>query len=264
MTKKVLTLIFLTIITITAISQTPLTEAENFHVKTIYGEPIWLFDKLDIDNRIVVINFFSTSCGPCQEYAGDFQACYEKFGYNEGNTYFMGINWGNDNVGVYEFDSVFGLTYPTASGSQGAGNIVCQSYEILSYPTVIIITPDHNIVEQYIWPPDEDSITNAVISAGGIYVGTEEITTTDYNINIYPNPVNNTGKVSLNIDSSSELSFSIVNLMGQEVLSSNPTRFSKGNIEISFSVNELMNGLYFVNVFSDFEKIHTSRIAISH
>lgn len=263
MTKQLLTITLFTILSIGAIAQTTLTEAVDFHVKTIYGEPIYLFPLLDDQNKIVVIDFFSTTCGPCQEYAPDFQACYEKFGYNESNTYFMGLNWGNDNFGVYEFDSIYGLTFPSASGSQGGGNIVYQDYEILSYPTVIIITPDHNIVEQYIWYPDEETITAAVIAAGGIIVGTEENTDTETSLKIYPVPVKNSGTIEFNLVNASDVSISIINLLGQKVLQTEPAFYQQGKTSIKFNVSELKYGYYFVNIHTSGETIATSRISIS-
>ena len=201
MIKKLILLLTVTLIIAGTTAQTTLTEAVNFHVKTIYGEPIWLFPILDDENKIVVIDFFSTTCGPCQDYAPDFQACYEKFGNNEGNVYFMGINWGNDNTGVAEFDSIYGLTFPTASGSQGGGNIVYGSYDIQSYPTVIVITPDHTIVEQHVWYPDEENITNAVIAAGGIMVNTTENENEKTELIIFPNPVKSIGTIEIELQS---------------------------------------------------------------
>lgn len=262
MMKKILSLSLFLIITIVTTGQTTLAEAVNFQVKTIYSEPIWLFPLLDDQNKIVVIDFFSTSCGPCQDYAPDFQACYEKFGNNEGNTYFMGINWGNDNTGVYEFDSIFGLTYPSSSGTQGGGNIVCQDYNILSYPTIIIILPDHSIIEQYIWIPDEETITNAVIAAGGIMVNTPEINIVDPSATFFPNPVSKNGHVKLNITESSMINVSVINLLGQEVVSSNPEYYNKGEAVIGFSVEKLVNGYYFIIIKSESEIIATSRISV--
>ena len=264
MINKLLTITLLCMFATAGISQTTLTEANNFHVKTIYGEPIYLFPLLDEENQIVVIDFFSTTCGPCQDYADDFQACYEKFGSNESNVYFMGINWGNDNQGVEEFDSVFGLTFPTASGSQGGGNIVYQDYNILSYPTVIVITPDHSIVEQYVWYPDEETITAAVISAGGILVNTDENPINQVDVNIYPNPITSAGKIGFHLLEESEIILKIVNIMGQEVLNMPATVYEHGNNTIEFSVEHLQNGYYFVKLDSNTGTIATSRIAVSH
>ena len=42
-------------------SQTTLTEAVDFNVKTIEGVTIDLFTLLDVQNKIVVIDFFTTS-----------------------------------------------------------------------------------------------------------------------------------------------------------------------------------------------------------
>ncbi len=244
-------------------AQTTLTEAVSFHVKTIYGEPIWLFPLLDDENKIVVIDFFSTTCGPCQDYADDFQAAYENFGSNEGNVYFVGINWGNDNQGVAEFDSIYGLTFPTASGSQGGGNIVYSDYDIQSYPTVIVITPDHNIVEQYIWYPTEENITNAVIAAGGIYVSTNDIVDEKSLIYSYPNPITNTGNITFNINSPSKVTLSIYNLMGKKVTTSSSVFASSGNVSIGFSADNLKNGYYFAKVDTDKGNIGIVKFIVS-
>ncbi len=264
MIKKLTVLAFTLITLVVTNAQTPLEEAVNFHVKTIYGEPIWLFPLLDDENQIVVIDFFSTTCGPCQDYAPDFQACYEIFGNNEGNVYFMGINWGNDNQGVKEFDSIFGLTFPSASGSQGGGNIVFNDYEILSYPTVVVITPDHVITEQYVWPPDEQTITNAVIEAGGLVVNTSENRESDANINVYPIPAKNYTNVEFNLRHPGKVRISISNILGQEVFSSSSDYFMKGENRVNLPVTELKNGYYFITLITENQIIGTTRFSVSN
>ena len=262
MLRRLLLSTFLILTYLAVISQTTLTEAENFHVKTIDGEPIWLFPLLDNENQIVVIDFFSTTCGPCQDYAPDFQACYENFGMNQGNVYFMGINWGNDNQGVREFDSIFGLTYPSISGSQGGGNIVYQNYDIQSYPTVIVITPDHNIVEQYVWPPDEQTLTAAIIAAGGI-VGIDEDMENQTDVLVYPNPVSDVGTVQVRLKHPSKVSMKLYNLLGVEVFSSGSETLGKGINNIKIDVSGFPNGYYFLKIESHTGLVFTTRISVS-
>lgn len=264
MIKRLFLLLVVAIMISSTTAQTTLTEAEDFHVKTVYGESIYLFPILNDEDQIVVIDFFSTTCGPCQDYAPDFQACYEKFGYNEGNVYFMGINWGNDNAGVIEFDSIFGLTFPSISGSQGGGNIVYGTYDIQSYPSVIVITPDHTIVEQYIWYPSEENITNAVIAAGGLIVNTDENTFDKTELKVFPLPVQYTGTIEFELQKSTKIQLSIYNLIGQQVYISNSRSYTKGKTQITFPVDELENGYYFVKINSNMGPIATTRISVSH
>lgn len=242
--------------------QTPLTEAVNFHVKTIEGETIWLFPLLDDDN-IVVIDFFSTTCGPCQDYAPDFQEAYEEFGENQGNVFFMGINWGDDNDGVHEFDSIFGLTYPSVSGTQGGGDDVYEDYEVLSYPTVIIITPDHQIVEQYIWPPTAENIISAVIAAGGMYVGVDDQVQTVEDVVVYPNPVTDKAFLKIKLSSAETVQLEIVDLLGNILFSSENQFLGKGNSKIEIPVSGLINGLYFVRLSINNAGVKTSRFILA-
>lgn len=251
---KKLLLLYLLLLTFGLNAQTLLTEANNFHVKTIEGDPIYLFPILDDDEQIVVIDFFSTSCGPCQDFAPDFQQSYVDFGENQGNVYFMGINWGNDNQGVHEFDSIFGLTYPTASGTQGGGNIVFLDYQIQSYPTVIVIKPDHQISNQYVWEPSNENINAAVIEAGGLMVGKEEIKYSTFKV--YPNPAKDFIYIqSENIDNETYLD--IINLNGeivyQEVLQKNNNRI---NLNLSA-------GLYNLRLINKQGISETSKLVIT-
>ncbi len=150
-----------------AISQVPLQTAVDFSAKDVNNGSHHLFSYL-ADNKIVVLDFFTTNCGPCQTYATEVSQAYEYYGCNEGNVVFIGINWGSDNQAVITFDSLWDARYPSISGMQGGGNGIVEDYQVLSYPTVIVITPDHNIAVNYIWPPSFDSIVQQVSLLGGL------------------------------------------------------------------------------------------------
>lgn len=148
------------------IAQVSIDTAVDFSVKDVNSLTHHLFNYLD-DDKIVVIDFFTTNCGPCQTYASHVSQAYEYFGCNEGNVIFLGINWGSNNDEVRIFDSLWGAHYPSVSGLQGGGNGVVDNYQVLSYPTIAIITPDHLISNHMIWPPAYDSIVQEVLALGG-------------------------------------------------------------------------------------------------
>ncbi len=226
-------------------AQTPLTEAVDFHVKTPDGTTIFLFPLLDDEDKIVVIDFFSTGCGYCQTYAPDFQTSYEDFGENEGNVYFMKINWGSDNAAVMAFDSTYGLTMPTVSGTQGGGNQVFNDYQILSYPTVIVITPDHNIFNQYIWPPDAQTIDSVVLAAGGIMTGQREFAAND-RFRLYPVPAHNSLTVSAANLPAAVFEYDITNMNGMIVQKRSIWKSGRPG---GISLTGLKKGQYFLRIY---------------
>lgn len=148
-------------------AQVGIDTAADFTVKDIEGNLHHLYDYLE-DDKLVVIDFFTTNCGPCQTYASQVSASYDYFGCNAGNVVYLGINWGSENQQVQDFGELWGALYPSISGIQGGGNGVVDLYQVISYPTVILIAPDRSIVHNYIWPPQQDTLNARVTEAGGL------------------------------------------------------------------------------------------------
>ncbi|NLO50130.1 MAG: Omp28-related outer membrane protein [Bacteroidales bacterium] len=167
MMKKLL-FVFLVMLGISTLTkaQTPLTVAVDFTVTTVEGEELNLFDILD-GGQHVLIDFFFTTCGPCQQSAPHINAAYINFGCNSGDVFFIAIDYGNTDAQCIAFDEQFGVEYPTVSGLEGGGNAVCSSYGITAYPTVILIAPDHSIIEQDIYPiPNPQAVIQPILNAG--------------------------------------------------------------------------------------------------
>lgn len=176
--KSLFTSLIIFMFLISAKAQVGVEIAPDFSVKDVHSNTHHLYEYLDA-GKYVVIDFFTTNCGPCQTYASEISASYEHFGCNYGNVIYLGINWGSDNQSVLQFDEQWGAIYPSVSGLHGGGNGVVDLFEVLSYPSVIIIAPDRSILNNYIWPPDEPTLNAAVLAAGGIplicTVDTEQI-----------------------------------------------------------------------------------------
>ncbi|MFH2094424.1 MAG: hypothetical protein ABIJ16_01895, partial [Bacteroidota bacterium] len=78
---------------------------------------------------------------------------------------FLGIDYGDSEAQVEQFDLTYGVEYPTIAGSSGGTNI-CNDYQITAYPTAILIAPDHSILVQDIWPIS--GMTATVEANGGV------------------------------------------------------------------------------------------------
>ena len=241
-------------------AQTPLTEAINFSVKTTLGDTISIFPRLNA-GKIVVLDFFSTSCGPCQTFAHDFEVAYQNFGSNTGDVFFLAINFNNDNAGVRVFDSIFNITLPSASGLEGGGNAVYELYQIYAYPTVIVITPDHQIVEQAVWEPTAENITNAIVNAGGTLVGLAESNNTLQNLVLSPNPANDFLILNYKTDRSDPLSVRIVDIYGSLLIQKELNVISQTTVNEKINISSLSAGIYFVQILQD-KRLITRKIII--
>ncbi|MBK9291408.1 MAG: redoxin domain-containing protein [Bacteroidetes bacterium] len=234
-------------------AQTPLTIAPDFSVKTVEGAVIQLYPLLDA-GKVVALDFFSVSCGPCQLYAPHFQGAFEAFGRNLGDVFFLGINYNGTNSDVIFFDSVFNLTFPSASGLDGGGNAAFHLFQLAAYPTVLVIRPDKVITNPYIWPPTTDNIIDAVLLAGGTLVGLENKNELS-DLGVFPNPVSGQASIRFKLDTPQSVAVDLLDLSGRHIRQLLPqTSFAAGAHEINFSASGLPDGTFFVAFSTDEER----------
>jgi len=180
------------------VAQTSLDTAVNFTVNDVHGTTHRLFDYL-AEDKLVLLDFFTVTCGPCAEYTPEISQTYSRFGCNTGNVVVLGVNWGATNQEVIEFGETYGARFPEVSGSEGNGNHVVSDYGILSYPTVILVLPDHSIPVSNVWPPESETLDSLILAHGGLIsdcsVGRDEVRflgKANRPLNIFPNPSEST------------------------------------------------------------------------
>lgn len=265
---KRITLLFLIALTaITTSAQTPLTTAVDFTATDVEGHEHNLFQVLD-SGQYVLIDFFFTTCGPCQDAAPKINEAYIYFGCNNFNVVFWAMDTGDTDAECIAFDEQFGVEYPTISGVEGGGTAICNTYQIPYYPTVILIAPDHTIVEQDIWPiPSAQTIIDILeghgITQNDCTVGITDMEKTISEINIYPNPAHS----QLNIDLSDIENYihkiQIIDIVGKVVRSFDNIPSSNNNV-VTIDINDINEGMFFINITFNDQQITTKKINIAH
>jgi thiol-disulfide isomerase/thioredoxin len=241
-------------------AQTPLTEAVDFSKPDLNGNVIHLFDILD-SGQYVVIDFFFVDCTPCQAASPLINQSYLDFGCNEHDVFYMSVDFGDSTEDCIEYDETYGVEFPTISGLQGGGTKIAQSYQIQSYPTVILIAPNREIIEQHIWPIlSVEDINAPVLEAGCNFtecssgVWGNELAT----INIYPNPSN--GQFQIKLDQVGNVNIRVINLLGN-VLLNEEIRVDKQSFIYDLNLTTLPEGIYLVAIMQDGQHI-SKRITI--
>lgn len=158
--KKLLLLLIALTLGFGVKAQCPLTTAVDFTATDVHGTEVHLFDILD-SGQAVLIDFFFTTCGPCQQVTPLIRDSYTAMGCNMYDVFYMEIATGDSHDACVNWVNNYGIEYPTISGAEG-GTQICYQYSISQYPTVILIKPDHSIAIQDLWPI---SSAQTVISA---------------------------------------------------------------------------------------------------
>ena len=164
--KKFLLVILSLVLNISLFAQCPLTEAVDFTATDCHGTEVHLFDILD-GGQCVLIDFFFTTCGPCQNAAPKVVEAYHALGCNDYEVFFMEISPSDADPALMPWVEQYGVEYPTI-GTSGGGATICDTYDIPAYPTVILITPDRQIVIQDLWPISNAQTIITALAAYGI------------------------------------------------------------------------------------------------
>jgi len=148
-------------------AQTYLESAVNFTIEDIDGQTHELFDYLEA-GKYVVLDFFYSTCNPCVGSVPFLNAAFEKFGCNNEEVVFLGINYGETDLDVFNYVQNTGYLIPAASGWQGGSNSVVYDYGIFAFPTVILIAPNKDIINQDIFPVNTYNLNYALENQAGL------------------------------------------------------------------------------------------------
>lgn len=257
--KKIFTLVFAILFGFGLQAQTSLTEAVDFTATECYGlEEIRLFDILDRGQH-VLIDFYFYQCTPCHTVAPYVEEAYKMFGCNKHDVFFMAVSPDDADFLCQYYAEKYGMEYPVI-GKPGGGKEIQMNYDIHSYPTFVLIAPDRKILLQDL---DYESIKTIgtpyiieQLEQFGIEqhncdedpgVGSEEISLNDFNI--YPNPADNTVKISSDFDADAQI---IINDMtGRLVKVVNASNLS----DLTIDVSDINKGVYFVNIEGEIQRL---------
>lgn len=103
----------------------------DFSITTAAGETVTLSEVL-AEKKMVLLNFFYTSCGPCVTEFPYMQEAYERYQDTVG---IIALDPIDDTAAVAGFQSSMGLTFPMAA-CQSAWS---QTFNVSGYPTSIVI-----------------------------------------------------------------------------------------------------------------------------
>jgi len=163
--KKTLLFVFALVLSFGLKAQCPYTTAFDFTATDCHGTEVHLFDILD-GGQYVLIDFFFTTCGPCQQATPKIVESYSALGCNMYEVFYIEISTSDGDAACQNWAANYGVEYPTIS-TAGGGNTICSQYGIQQYPTIILIAPDRSIVIQDLWPINNaQTVINALAPYG--------------------------------------------------------------------------------------------------
>lgn len=219
-------------------AQCPLHTAVDFTATDCHGTEVHLFDILD-GGQYVLIDFFFTSCGPCQQVTPNLVESYYAMGCNMQDVYYIEISDRNNDTQCQTWVNNYGVEYPTIGSSGGGGDITDQ-YHIGSWPSVILIAPNHDIVINDFWPLDNVQTIITTLENQGLQQhncntdSNESISTT---LNVSPNPAND----FVTLKGEDLGTVRVYNALGQLV-----DEFKTEGQELTISTTRYGNGVYFL------------------
>lgn len=263
--RKIYLSLFFCSIVFTSLAQTPLDTAPDFSAKDIRGVMHYLYPILD-SNKFVLLDFFTTTCGPCVTYAPEIQEAFEHFGANQGEVRFLGINYADDNEGVAAFDSIHGIEFPTISGLDGHGNMVAITvFNVQSFPTLVFIAPNRLILNKQIFPPSFQNLDSTLSSSMAVYTninnhpeGYQGFSV----LGIHPNPASEFAIVELQTSADATFDYAVLAMTGETIMRRDKIHCVTGTHRLNLPVASLKPGIYFVRFTRDGMAVANTKLII--
>ena len=131
-------------------------EKERSFVSAILDTVGALVVVLDLEGRVVVINFWASWCVECRVEADELEALWQE--YQDEGVVFVGVDYDDTEVKAKQYLEEFGITYPNALDP---GNKVARAYRVRGVPETFFIK-DGGIADLYIGPLTEDQLVTRI------------------------------------------------------------------------------------------------------
>ncbi|NOR86092.1 MAG: T9SS type A sorting domain-containing protein [Bacteroidales bacterium] len=292
MKKTILSFSFIFTILI-SFAQTDTRLAPDFTAVTMDQDTVMLSDILSNQHQFVALEFFFTESQICQETANAVNDAYERMGCNDHDIVFLSVNMGNDSNQVRKYIDSLSLQNPIISGLEGGGSMIADSFNIVVFPTIILISPDtlfndstlvidtiidqdttfimiediysYNVIEKDIWPVyTSDDIVDTLIGHGlaeyqcGPAGITDPMEKTAYSFQLYPNPNNGIFKIQSN-SLEGHFIYQLIDLSGKAIYEDEIVLIS--HQEKAINLAWLKKGIYFLKLNND-SHFYTQKIII--
>lgn len=242
----------------------------DFTVTDVNGTSYSLYDRTS-QGQYVLLDFFFTTCPPCQQTTPIFNELHDKYGCNGGNLFCLSIDTGDDDAQVVAFENTYGGSFshaPAASGTEGGGNAVVSTFGIQQFPTYTLIGPDNKFISTDIWPiasvgdfeaafPAASGITPQACSAVSV-TPRQDIKA----LEVYPNPAANQVRVATDFPNVGPATIQIFDMMGKQVMKQSWEVTGLSRQETQVSLSGISNGMYMVKIQQNGTTIAAERLNV--
>jgi len=131
--------------------------APDFTRKALDGKSVHLGSYRD---KVVLLNFWATWCGPCIAEIPKFSSWQTKYGAQ--GLQVLGISMDDDRAPVDKFYRKYQLTYPIAMGDEHLGELYGG---VLGLPISYLIGRDGKIIERYQGETNLEQLEKKIVTA---------------------------------------------------------------------------------------------------
>ena len=120
--------------------------AKNFSLKSVVKDSSYTLSNMK--DKVILINFWATWCGPCRMEIPDFNELYKK--YSDKGLEILGISISDTKEQLVNFLKAYTINYPVLYGSQGDMQKVIIDYGgVYSIPMSFLIGKNNEIKRIY-------------------------------------------------------------------------------------------------------------------
>ena len=125
--------------------------APDFRLELLSDGAITLSEQRD---RVVVINFWSSTCPPCRTEARDLETAWQA--YRDRDVLFIGANIQDSHEPARRFLDEFGVTYPNGLDEGGRISI---DYGVVGIPVTFVVDNEGTVARRWVGEIDLDRLT---------------------------------------------------------------------------------------------------------